>query len=144
MGYKFWFILFVNWNFKTSMLWPDLKHHKSVTCCHWIFLRVQLVYWMTSCNMELDPWQKETLSLWREIEEFLFCECSFTVEELVYHCVLSLGRYGTFRNFVGGKKLPEMFLQRIIDEINEISVISISFHARCQLWLTRVFCYSGE
>jgi len=55
------------------------------------------------------------------------------VEELVYHSVLSLGRYETFRNFMGGKKLSEMFLQRIIDEINEMSVISISFHARCQL-----------
>jgi hypothetical protein len=28
-----------------------------------------------------------------------------------------------------------MFLRRIVDEINENSVISISFHARCQLWL---------
>jgi len=37
-----------------------------------------------------------------------------------------------------------MFLQRIVGEINVNSVISVSFHARCQLWLTRVFCYSDE
>jgi len=56
------------------------------------------------------------------------------VEELVYRSVLSLGRYGTFRNFMwGGKKLSEMFLQRIVDEINENSVISVSFYARCPL-----------
>jgi len=35
-------------------------------------------------------------------------------------------------------------LQRIVEEINENSVIPISLHASCQLWLTRVFCYSDE
>jgi hypothetical protein len=67
------------------------------------------------------------------MEEFLCCERSSTVEEFVYRSVLSLGRYGTVRNFMWGGELSEMFLRRIVDEINENSVISISFHARCQL-----------